>query len=283
MVETRTAGAKGKGLFAKVDIPKGTRILAEAPFITICMDMPRQFTRFVEIANSMPDRITELDELTYNPALLNEQEPGNIITQIRNEEGRMADPNDDMVRRYAVFRTNCVDMHSKPRQESVPGLGAASQSEPQYSNGGLCLMYSRMNHSCLPNAYFSWNEALGREVVHAARDISADEEILANYLGADAVYMTHAQRNKRLRRWWGFDCDCPACVEDTDALREELAWLEARLVEIDDAQGRVATEASSSSAPAVSMETDEEGYQTALELVGTLEDAGLGGYPLCEA
>lgn len=286
MVEMRSAGAKGNGLFARVDIRKGTRILAEAPFITISlrMDMAQQFTEFVELAKSMPHSITELDEFTYNPLFLNEQEPGNIITELRNKKDRIVDPEDAMVRRYAVFRTNCVgmqDVHSSTLEEAPPEPGAEPGSEPQYYHtGGLFLMYSRINHSCLPNVCFSWNRALGREVVHAARDISAGEEILGNYLGAEAAFMTKTQRIRPLWRGWGFECDCPACVEDTDALREDLAWLDGRLVDISemlsDAHSRDENET-------LTTGIGKEGYATALELVGTLEEAGLGGTALCEA
>lgn len=252
MVEVLPAGAKGNGLFARVDIPKGTRILAESPLIVIPISTSQQFTKFVAIAKSIPDKIAELDQLHCNPALLDEQKPGNIILQVRGEGfDPAADP--DMVKRYGVYRTNCVDMPSK--------------KEGQEESAGLCPLYARINHSCLPNVYFSWNERCQREVVHAGRDVAAGEEILANYLGSDATFMTRAQRDMRLRRYWGFACDCPACAEDTDELREELAWLEAHLVEID----------TSREGP----DAAEEGLETAQELMGLIQGAGLGGYPLC--
>lgn len=251
MVEIRAAGPKGNGLFAKVNIPQGTRILAESPLIVLPTSTPNQFTNFVEIAKSMPDKIATLDELHCNPNLLDEQTPGNIMSQVR-EEGLDPDADPIMVKRYGVYRTNCVDMPSK--------------KEGQEETGGLCHLYAHINHSCVPNVYFSWNERRQREVVHAAHDIAVGEEILANYLGSDATFMTRAQRDKRLRRYWGFACDCPACVEETDEVREELAWLDARVVETD-----------------YSPEAAADGLETAQELIGLIESAGLGGYPLCAA
>lgn len=254
MVEIRPAGARGNGLFAKVDIPMGTRILAEEPLIVIPFERSQQFTKFVEAAKSMPDKMAILDSLHCNPALLDEQQPGNIMSQVR-EDGfdPAADP--EMMRRFGIYRTNCVDMSSrKDEQEGLLGQMA-----------GLCPLYSHMNHSCVPNVYFSWNERLGCEVVQAGRDLAAGEELLCNYLGSDATFMTRAQRDKRIQRYWGFVCDCPACAdEDADDERGELAWLEGRLVEID-----------------YSPETAAEGLEVGQELVDLIQAAGLGGNSLC--
>jgi hypothetical protein len=74
---------------------------------------------------------------------------------------------------------------------------------------GAAVFYhcSRFNHSCNPNAYFSWNKLLGMETIQAVKEIKAGEEITLCYTD---------QYQDRARRAWehmhyGFKCDCPAC------------------------------------------------------------------------
>lgn len=101
----------------------------------------------------------------------------------------------------SIFQTNCMEM----------GPGAA-----------VFLHTSRFNHSCVPNACFSWNEAIGKETIHTMRDVEEGEEIVISY-----VDMEH---DKRLRAWelrhYGFVCGCEACGDEEDvspSLRSRLA------------------------------------------------------------
>lgn len=41
----------------------------------------------------------------------------------------------------------------------------------------VCLEASKNNHSCVPNAYYSWNNDIKRLTVHAIRKIPEGEEI----------------------------------------------------------------------------------------------------------
>ena len=91
----------------------------------------------------------------------------------------------------SIFQTNCMEM----------GAGAAVFPHA-----------ARFNHSCNPNACFSWNSAIGKETIHSMRDIKAGEELTISY-----VDMEH---DKRLRAWelrhYGFVCGCPACGDEDD-------------------------------------------------------------------
>ena len=84
---------------------------------------------------------------------------------------------------------------------------------------------ARFNHSCNPNACFSWNSAIGKETIHSMRDIKAGEEITISY-----VDMEH---DKRLRAWelrhYGFVCDCAACGDEDDESTLALKCAENRL------------------------------------------------------
>lgn len=72
----------------------------------------------------------------------------------------------------------------------------------------IFLKASRVNHSCGPNAFFSWNESLHRMTIHAIVDIPADEEITVSYV---FPFFSLEHRQELFREHYGFYCDCPAC------------------------------------------------------------------------
>lgn len=92
----------------------------------------------------------------------------------------------------------------------------------------ICPEASRINHSCLPNVHHCWNKSIGRETVHAVKDIAAGEEILTTYV---KICIDHAEREKQLERY-GFTCDCPACDTST-AFGRASAKRRKRLFRID--------------------------------------------------
>ena len=57
---------------------------------------------------------------------------------------------------------------------------------------GVFELYCRINHSCVPNVYNSYNATIQREVVHAVKPIAAREEILTSYI-ANARRREHRQ------------------------------------------------------------------------------------------
>ncbi|KAI0475957.1 hypothetical protein GGR56DRAFT_640448 [Xylariaceae sp. FL0804] len=74
---------------------------------------------------------------------------------------------------------------------------------------GLFPLYSRLNHSCIPNTKGPGSELELKEGVmtcHALCDISAGEEILITYNQHFGCW-TRAERHRQL----GFVCHCPAC------------------------------------------------------------------------
>ena len=103
---------------------------------------------------------------------------------------------------------------------------------------GIFLKASRFNHSCIPNAYFSWNPVLdgGKLTIYAIQDIPFDEEILVNYLTKDC-YKPKDARQAGLSDRYGFVCDCPACLRGpghefgagSDARRVRMQILEASI------------------------------------------------------
>ena len=79
---------------------------------------------------------------------------------------------------------------------------------------GIFLEPSRLNHSCVPNAYFAWNSSSQQITVHASEHIPKGNEIFVNYFH-EAYHKTTAQRKKELSDDYQFNCLCRACQPDT--------------------------------------------------------------------
>ncbi|KAJ7705303.1 hypothetical protein B0H17DRAFT_920112 [Mycena rosella] len=102
---------------------------------------------------------------------------------------------------------------------------------------GLCHDASRFNHSCLPNARYSWHAKTGQQRIFALTDIAAGEEICVTYLGGRNVYgSTREERRRRFLTNFSFACLCAACslapaaLEASDARRREAAILYDRMM-----------------------------------------------------
>ena len=73
---------------------------------------------------------------------------------------------------------------------------------------GIFLKAARINSSCCPNAYFSWNRDLRRITLHAMVDIPAAREITVCYC---LPYCRQEHRQEVFQDFYGFQCDCPVC------------------------------------------------------------------------
>ena len=80
---------------------------------------------------------------------------------------------------------------------------------------GIFCHAAHFNHSCVPNAFWTWNEQAGmdgkgRLTVHAIRDIAIGKEIFFNYRILDS-FNSRADRVASIEKDYGFVCSCPAC------------------------------------------------------------------------
>ncbi|KAL0577699.1 hypothetical protein V5O48_004303 [Marasmius crinis-equi] len=105
-----------------------------------------------------------------------------------------------------------------------------------FAAAGLCILASKFNHACSPNARASFHDESGRHRIYALTDIAAGEEIVIPYIQGRNVYgSTRAQRRTRLRFSHGFECMCKTCslseedVKKSDARRSTLKVLYEQL------------------------------------------------------
>ena len=115
-------------------------------------------------------------------------------------------PGPDAVTPQRRFDANCFEMGKDRKHKKKSGIF------PQAS---------RINHSCIPNAYFTWNPKLGRSgllTVYAIVLIPKSAEILVNYRPGDSL--ENRDHRHESRDYYGFTCTCKACDTDTSFAME---------------------------------------------------------------
>lgn len=138
-------------------------------------------------------------------------------------------------------------------------LSNALPRGPRSEETVLCLLASRFNHSCAPNAEYLWLDGQGVEEVRAVREINPGEEVTVNYLG-DTIRHPSAARQAQLREGFRFDCRCAVCEAadpESDLRRERLLRLSDEILDCRD--------------------RPEAGLSIAEEMLELMEQEGVGG------
>ncbi|KAN0128919.1 hypothetical protein V8E53_013292 [Lactarius tabidus] len=77
---------------------------------------------------------------------------------------------------------------------------------------GVCVRASRFNHSCSPNAKYSFDSNTGDLRIHALGTIPCGEEIFITYIGCRQLFgSTRQSRQANLRTRYHFTCACSTC------------------------------------------------------------------------
>ncbi|KAI0057661.1 SET domain-containing protein [Artomyces pyxidatus] len=104
-------------------------------------------------------------------------------------------------------------------ERSAVAIHAANAFSASDNASILCPRAARFNHSCAPNARYSWHAGSGAFRIYALRAVAAGDELLVSYISARGVYgSARGERQARLRAW-GFECACDACARTGEALR----------------------------------------------------------------
>lgn len=111
-------------------------------------------------------------------------------------------------------------------------LSASQQCAPA-AWCGLWGEYSKINHSCAPNAI---TYLVGHNmVVRAAKQIQPGDEITVSYIGASGLSLLPTRRTHLMR--YGFTCSCPRC-------QAELEYFDGGIGDIlEEVEARVARDA----------------------------------------
>lgn len=177
---------KGLGMFATRMIPKGTRILAEKPVFS--------FAKQPELSVSDPYGPNDISQAFDRLSSLEKLRYKSLHCPQRSHCSNLV----------SIYEANCYEM----------GLGS-----------GICFDAARINHSCIPNAHYSWNDRIERENVHAVKDIIKDEEITISYCSA----MRTLKERKLELKPYVFACSCAACQIDNEfGVKSQIRRLEMR-------------------------------------------------------
>ncbi|KAF8257075.1 hypothetical protein EI94DRAFT_81785 [Lactarius quietus] len=174
-IHTSTTIQEGKGAFASRDIQRGDLILSETPIFSIpthVFEPSKYFPVKNAVRNLSPVHLDEYLSLH------------NSHTECPCFQNPLA----------GIYSTNAFDL-------SVDD-----------TDSGICLKASRFNHSCSPNAKFSFNSNTGVLRIYALGTIPCGEEIFIAYINGRGLYgAPRRSRRAFLRHWYHFNCACSIC------------------------------------------------------------------------
>ncbi|KAM3431789.1 hypothetical protein NHJ13734_007147 [Beauveria thailandica] len=285
LLEARPTGefTSGIGLFAVREIPRGTRMIEEAPMIVLPNTQSiddeldafcSAFQQLTEAERSNFDQLYCGYSVDKTSELLNAVRRWRSYNLTHDTDGSWLDDTRHtevlhiIYDRFCRFRTNFVY------------LGAVNAS-----GKGLFALFSRINHSCVPNAYWTFNAAIERLTVHATRHIRVGEQITISYI-KDPI-APKIVRALRLRPG-NFSCNCTACTDPAmEARIRRIQELKRRLASYDakyKAREKVYKAREKALAKSsVSILPKKDALPSAMELVALLEKQGIAGMELASA
>jgi hypothetical protein len=163
--EIRAIPGKGNGCFALKLIKRGTRMLEDDPLLIVPIAHYLQHdiqTAFDKLSATEKELYFTLhsghgQDPKIWPSRIHESVSAHDRQRIQEQHAARTGKDPSLI---SIFQTNCMEMDK----------GAA-----------IFPKAARFNHSCNPNACFSWNSAIGKETIHAMNDVQPGEEITLSY------------------------------------------------------------------------------------------------------
>lgn len=192
--EIRDARDKGLGIFATAPISSRTTIFTEFPTIItpylLGLSMPLA-EMYTELFESLPKHAFAL------ATSLATSHQDDIEIKLASQPPSLPPPSfyED------IMQTNSVAVN-------LPVPSDVLHREIT-THRALFLLLSRCNHSCNPNAVWSWDVSTLSLTVTALRPIALGEEITISYIPLDG---DHTVRQQALKDVYGFDCTCDECT-----------------------------------------------------------------------
>lgn len=226
----RSAGKRGRGLFATKNIKHGSVVMVEKAFCAVFGDDLGKIRSMTVNINTdrcefgtHAERLYEIiDKMRCNPtqaSIFLELWDGGAFNakKVSHVDGAVVVDafQAQTIAEFNGFGCPAIRSSLDDEEDSVAG------------STGIWLQASYMNHSCLPNTSRAFIGDM--MIVRAARDIKAGEEILTSYQSSLAAFPKRKENFKP----WGFQCDCPLCqgerrLPSTVFTGRELVEQEAR-------------------------------------------------------
>ncbi|KAI5831742.1 SET domain-containing protein [Schizophyllum commune Tattone D] len=204
------AGKKGLGMFATRALSAGGLILSERPLVVHPLGAPL-YTGDQMGLFRLPQSITgRVIETEFEIEVMVQR----MVTKNRDAFISLTNSRDFSSCGNLVGRayTNGLDVLQEFTFAGLPDDSGAYK--------GVFDKLSRVNHSCTPNAVFSWDSLSFSGSLRAIRAIQPDEEITITYCDPS---LSTAERAAVLAPY-DIVCDCPACKDGaaSDARRNDI-------------------------------------------------------------
>ena len=200
---SETTDGRGKGVFARRDIPAGARVLAEVPLIEwhglsseLCEEPLVDVSKYA-ISEAVA-KLSARDRSTF----------------------------------FSLFQN--YELHG-PRKHAYGVWASSALPIDEPPNTAIFAVAAFANHSCAPNAHLSWNAQTRCMTCHALAPIRRGAEVCVSYLVDGGQHGPRFQRRAALSETFGFLCSCARCalrdddLVGSDARQSRIASLDARL------------------------------------------------------
>lgn len=215
-VTVRSAGSKGRGLFATKRLRAGDVVMCEKAFQSCFRgDSSNDIYIVINIntnsGNTGPHAsllFRIIDHLRYNPGHARQfvelwdggYKPKYGAVQV---DGQTV---------VDTFETQAIIEHNCFSSEIDPRIAEDTSSDKPSGVLAIWTTASLSNHSCIGNAC---RAILGdMMIISAVRDIEEDEEITMSYRSWEANL---TERQSALNKTWGFTCQCVLCTAEREA------------------------------------------------------------------
>eukprot|EP00929_Paragymnodinium_shiwhaense_P045041 TRINITY_DN23062_c0_g1_i1.p1 TRINITY_DN23062_c0_g1~~TRINITY_DN23062_c0_g1_i1.p1 ORF type:complete len:546 (-),score=93.52 TRINITY_DN23062_c0_g1_i1:121-1650(-) len=192
--EVYDTGHKGLGARATCDIPVGTLLLRERPYLVF--DGDAMDVLFGTLGGD--------DVLAEDPFMLRDWEAAfcDAVDEAAEEE-------DESLDFWDLADTSRIG--AKARKKTAIGIARTNTLMIEDASAAIFTTTSRFNHSCSPNVHHIWDEEAGVKCLRASRDVAAGEELCISYLAHRDLCDTTMERRGELSRQSGFWCECDVC------------------------------------------------------------------------
>ncbi|KAK4197545.1 hypothetical protein QBC40DRAFT_333364 [Triangularia verruculosa] len=230
-VEVHQSGSRGSGLFTTRAVKAGELIFCEKALVYVfhkrdgsSSDDRLMSTILIDIntgnftIGAQPELITMLVQKVYqNPSLastvrdLHRGSYSPVQGTFDITDGKPVI--DSFLLTRILLLNNFACRLQDTQADGQPTLSSALDRVPSL---GLWAFASRMNHSCISNAYRSFIGDM--MIVRATKDIPANSEVTIQYLNP-----TNPHRQKKFVQNWAFSCECAMCQDDDQTSSSVIA------------------------------------------------------------
>jgi len=175
---------KGLGIVAIQSISRGQRVLSEAP---VFMVQRNEYATWEE----------QLEQFRNTGDV---PEPFEMQLTAKLEERSSQE--------QEAFWALCDSHAAKEKSACGTWLSNSLSMGAHLQDTGVLAVGSRFNHSCTPNVCYSWQEAFGTYIFHAAHRVEAGDELTISYVSPLRPY---SLRSGMLVSRYKFLCCCSCC------------------------------------------------------------------------